>query len=194
MNSANMGFAPAAGLLRDTSECNCLDALRLRWLLHQGISSKSIVGPWAVMGGTVIFDNDPNRYRPLVTGDKALIFVVLDKPYTEAAELNPIDMVAWSPRSRLIGTRLGVAFAVGEEQIGIDGLGTTGLPIPVHRSPLGWLRANRHGIVVADWEHAAYALRGLLLSAEDEPHRRELQQRLGVMQPTIIAADRRAAA
>ena len=35
-----------------------------------------------------------------------------------------------------IATRLGDAFALGEEQIGVDGLGTTGLPITVHRSPV----------------------------------------------------------
>lgn len=50
------------------------------------------------------------------------------------------------------------------------------MPIPVHRSPLGWLRHDRRGIVIVDWEIAPFGLNGLLLKAEDEDHREELQR------------------
>ena len=184
----------ATSLLDDPAECRCLDNPQIQSLLHKGISPMALGGPWAVLSGKVIFDQDPPRYRPLATGEGALIFGVLDQPYTGSEDLCPFDLIAWSPRSGLIGTRLGAAFALGEEQIGNSGLGTTGLPVPVHRVPLGWLEANRRGIVIADWEKAAYALRGLLLAAEDESHRRELLQRLRLAAPVITINQRRVAA
>ena len=128
------------------------------------------------------------------TGEFALIVGVNADLSTTMADLNAADIVAWSPKSGRIGTRLGCSFALGEDQIGIDGLGTTGLPIPVHRNPLGWLRADRRGIVVADWEMAAYTLRGLILEAEDDAHRRDLARRLTPTLPTIVVATRRAVA
>lgn len=194
MRSAEIGFVTAAGLLRDPVECSCLDEVRLLWLLRQGVSSKAIGCPYAVLTGRVFFDTGLCRYCPLTTGEAALIFGILDEPFSDWGDLQPIDLVAWSPRSSAIGTRLGVAFALGEEHVGVDGLGTTGLPIPVHRTPLNWLRANRRGLVIVDWEKAAYELRGLLLVAEDEGHRRELSRRLRLPPPAVTVTERRAAA
>ena len=115
-------------------------------------------------------------------------------PASTITDLGATDLVAWSPNSGRIGTRLGNVFGLGAEQVGVDGCGTTGLPIPVHRDPLGWLQASRRGIVIADWDLAAFDLRGLILEAEDDTHRRDLVRRLTPRPPTVVVAERRVAA
>ena len=85
-------------------------------------------------------------------------------------------------------------FGLGSDQVGVDGFGTTGLPIPVHRDPIGWLCNGRRGLVVVDWSMAPFALGGLLLEAEDAEHRRDLLRRLTPTPPTIVISNRRAAA
>jgi hypothetical protein len=47
--------------------------------------------------------------------------------------------------------------------------------------------------VIVDWELAGYTLRGMLLEAEDEDHRRELLRQLTPTPPTIIVPSWRAA-
>ena len=145
----------AAALLADPTAVGNLDNSSIQWLLRQGITIGAIARPWAVRAGRVMFNRHDHRYRPNPIGEFVLIFGVLADLSSTMGDLNAADLVAWAPRSGRIGTRLGRAFALGEEQIGIDGLGTTGLPAPVHRTPLGWLRADRRGVVIADWETAA---------------------------------------
>ena len=155
------------------------------------MSTGAIGGPWAIRAGRVMFNRHDQRYRPNPVGDFALIFGVVADLSTTMADLNAADLIAWCPKSGRIGTRLGHSLALGEDQIGFDGLGTTGLPIPVHRTPLGWLRVDRRGLVIADWDMAAYDLRGLILEAEDDAHRRDLARRLTPTPPRIVVPSHR---
>lgn len=188
-------YRPTANdLLSDPSEVGNLDDTAIQWLLHRGVSIRSIGRGLAVRSGRVVFDPHFKRYRPSPLGEFALIVPAMADPGTTMLDLQATDLAAWSPKSDRIATRLGYAFALGEEQIGVDGFGTTGLPIPVHRSPLGWLRDERRGIVLVDWEMAAYTLSGLILEAEDETHRDEITRRLTPVSPTIVISFRKVAA
>jgi hypothetical protein len=184
----------AVARLDDPDEVGHLGQATIEWLLRQQVHPLALAGPWAVRASYVTFDEANHRYTPNPVGEFALIIGVLTDCSATMGDLDALDLVAWSPRAGQIATRLGAAFALGGEQVGVDGLGTTGLPIPVHRTPLAWLRAGRHGIVIADCDLAAMALRGLILEAEDEPHRRALLTRLTVPPPTIVLSRRRAAA
>ncbi len=184
----------ATRLLADPAEGAGLDGRTLAWLRHQGVPLDAITSPIAVRVARVVFDPD-DRYRPCTyVGAFALVIPVPADPAEIVTDLGAIDLGAWAPKSGRIATRLGEVFALGAEQVGVDGLGTTGLPLPVHRDPLGWLRAGRRRIVIADWDLAAFALRGLLLEAEDDAHRRDLIRRLTPLPPTVVVSGRRAAA
>ena len=189
-----MTSAATIALLADPQETSSLGDLNIQRMLRQGISIAAIAAPWAVRCGHVLFETDGHRYRPNPIGEFALVFGVLADLSNTMGDLNALDIVAWAPKSGRIGTRLGRAFALGEDQIGVDGMGTTGLPLVVHRTPLGWLKANRRGIVVADWEIAGVALRGMILEAKNDAHRRELVSKLTAAPPTIVVSSRRLAA
>jgi len=105
-----------------------------------------------------------------------------------------IDAVAWQPSTGQVATRLGVGAMLGEGQIGREGIGSVNLALPVWRTPLDWLRAGRCGVVVLDWNAAAFVLSGLILKAEDKAHRLELTRRLTPVPPTIAISSRRQAA
>jgi hypothetical protein len=71
--------------------------------------------------------------------------------------------------------------------VGADGAGTTGVPLPTFRNPLGWLRNGRRGIVILDWDFAGYALSRVILRPEDPSHLRELRGRLALAPPIFVA-------
>lgn len=187
-------LGPASGLLCDPAEGASLDYSIIRWFANEGVGIDTIASPIAVRAARVTFDLG-SGYQPCPgIGTFALIIPIAADPGTIVTDLAAIDMVAWSPSSGRIGTRRGQVFGLGADQIDVDGHGTTGLPIPVHRDPLGWLQAGRRGIVIVDWEMAAFDLRGLILEAEDETHRRDLVRRLTPRPPTVVVAQRRVAA
>jgi hypothetical protein len=178
-------------LLTDSTEVGNLNDATIQWLLRNGVNTSAIAGPWAVHASWINFKQPEPRYCPNPIGEFALIVPVVGTGISNSlCDLDAADLIAWSPKSGRIGTRLGRAFALGEDQIGVDGFGTTGLALPVHRTPLGWLRESRRGMVIADWELAAYALRDLILSAQDEAHRGELTSRLTPRGPRIVISSR----
>lgn len=158
-------------------EAACPDQTAINWFLKRGIDIMSIASPWPVWVARVTFEPS-GRYTPCTVGDFAYVFAVIDDGI--------IDAVAWAPANGRIGTRLGIGALIGEGQVGRDGIGTTGPPLPVWRSPIGWLKARRVGVVVVDPELAAHRLAGLTLQAEDHHHRAELKQRLQLPKPTIV--------
>lgn len=187
-------FPAASALLADPAEGTSFDDRTIRWLLSHGVRIEDITTPIAIRASRVTFQPD-GRYRKCPgTGDFALILPVPADPVTMITDLGVLDLIAWSPKSGRIATRLGIAFALGEEQIDVDGLGNSVLPIPVHRDPLDWLRAGRRGLVISDWNLATLALRDLVLEAEDAAHDQELVRRLTPVPPTILIVDRRLSA
>ena len=97
------------------------------------------------------------------------------------------DLVAWSPETGAIGTWYGRAAMLGAENLFAPRL--DGPALPVHRSPLEWLRAGRWGVVPIDIRQAAPLLRDAgPLGAADLRHRAELLGALATRLPRILVA------
>lgn len=150
------------------------------WLVRQGVARLDLVRPWPVYVARVQFLAD-RRYAPVTFGTLAYVLPVLD----DGAIL---DVVAWAPKTGETATRFGVGAMLGKGQIGCEGRGTTGLAMPIWRTPLNWLRAGRRGLVVIDDTVAAHLLAGIAVAAEDRDHVRDLERRLRVPGPRIVAA------
>ena len=113
-------------------------------------------------------------------GEFAFVFAVIDCGTI-------IDAAAWQPKTGKIATRLGFGGMLGEGQVGRDEIGTTGRPLPVWRDPVGWLKAGRCGVVIAEPDLAAHRLAGIVISGEDHKHGRELRKRLRLPSPMIVS-------
>lgn len=97
-----------------------------------------------------------------------------------------VDIVAWDPESNRLGTWLGVAYALGQASV-LTGHLSVGLP--VHRTPLNYLRAAGKGIVILNASTArSYLIDAGPLIAEDAKHRRELTTALAQPLPRIVVA------
>lgn len=119
----------------------------------------------------VIFQGD--RFDFCELGDKAFVFTEGD------------DQIAWDPVGDRLASRFGIAWALGQGDLGLDGMGTTGRALPVRKNPWDWLRCVRLGIVIFDWDLAARALAGMTVEA-DEPFAHELRHRLRPPPPRIL--------
>jgi hypothetical protein len=82
--------------------------------------------------------------------------------------------------------RASTGWALGQGQLGRDGLGTYGPALPVHRDPVSWLKAHRIGIVIVNVDMAARVLAGCTLRAADDRHGRLLRRRLRLPAPSIL--------
>ena len=170
----------------DADEGAALNQKAIDWLWANGITIGTISMPWAVRSARVTFE-PTGRYRPCPgLGEFAYILPVIDRGI--------IDLVAWSPKDERLATRLGHGGALGQGQLGIDGVGTTDRPLPIWRSPLDWLRAGRRGVVIADPVIAAYLFAGATLQAEDKARAAEVSDALRLTPPTVIFQTRRIAA
>ncbi|MBB3931208.1 hypothetical protein GGR25_002258 [Kaistia hirudinis] len=165
-------------LFEDPAEGTAPTMRQLSFLLDAGVPLDAIVAPWCLRVARVAFP-ERWRYAPSPMGDPSFVFAVI-------ASDGIIDLAAWHPRTGRIGTRLGIGGLLGEGQIGRDGLGTTGLPLPVLRTPADWLMAHRKGLVVVDPQAAAYRLAGMTLHAVDVGHGRDLRDMLSLPRPFIV--------
>jgi hypothetical protein len=95
-----------------------------------------------------------------------------------------VDLVAWDPASDRFARWLGRGFALGEDRISFPSL--SGGPLPIWRSPLGWLRAYRSGLVILNPRAAYWFLCDVpALVAEDADHRKQIAKMLIPPQPRI---------
>jgi hypothetical protein len=156
----------------------------LQWLLAQGVTISALSAPWAVRATVAIF-SAPGRYTAALIGEPAFVFAMLDRGI--------VDLAAWAPATGQIGARLGRGWAIGQGQLGTDGIGITGAPLPIFRTPLGWLKNHRRGIVIIDWDYAGFALSRVAIRPEDSSHCRELNGRLSVPPPIFVEPQRQAA-
>ncbi len=179
-------------LFGDDAEAQVLDPPTLRRLLGQGIALDAITSFPLVLRGQVCFPPLANRYSPMVIGESALIFGILDMD--DLGDLNIVDLAAWWPTGGKIGTRLGIGACLGQEQIGRDGLGRADRPLPIFREPLTWLKHHRRGLVVVDWRVAAHLLSDVAVRPEDDAHGAELARRLKVRPPLFAPPGRGTAA
>ncbi len=110
---------------------------------------------------------------------------------------DPVDVAVWQPRSTRLGSYMGRAFALGEDQIENPATYFADGGLAVHRTPLDWLRAGRQGICIIRHARAHIRLRHVpKLIAADVAHGRELRRLLTPKLPEIFvhARERRAAA
>jgi hypothetical protein len=75
------------------------------------------------------------------------------------AFIEPEDIVFWEPRTGALATWNGRAFALGESMIDNASTYSFDFALNVFASPLDWLRAERDGIVVVNWDRAFDYLR-----------------------------------
>jgi hypothetical protein len=111
----------------------------LEWLLRHGVTGDALVKPWPIGATTVLFDG--HTFEPNASGLRAITIAVID-----CDEI--IDIAAWQPRSGRLGSWHGVAFCLNQDAVFNPGTYWNGGALRVHRSPLGWLKAGREGIVV----------------------------------------------
>jgi len=175
----------AIDIFMDPDSTDRLHLKGFNWLRSKEIDQSAITDPICVRTTRALLDGR-GGYLPCPIGDFAFLFPVNLRD--EIEDLEVIDCVAWQPRSGRIATHLGVSALLGEGQIGRCGIGTHGRALPVWRDPVGWLKAERCGVVIVDDTRAGHRLAGLTLQAEDELHRRELQMRLRLPSPVILSA------
>lgn len=97
-----------------------------------------------------------------------------------------VDLAAWNPATKRLGTWLGFGWALGQNSVLRPRL-SKGLLI--HSTPLSWMRAGAKGIVLLNAGLARDYLRDAgPLIAEDGKHRRELAAALAQPLPRILVA------
>jgi hypothetical protein len=123
---------------------------QIRWLLDQGVSVETLQAePCSIAATKVRFDG--RFFIPDPDGENALIFRATDREEV-------IDLIAWSPLSDEIGSFLGVAFCLDDQdQLYNSATWFAGGGLCIYKSALEWLRANRGGIVIVD-PNRSYAM------------------------------------
>jgi hypothetical protein len=95
-----------------------------------------------------------------------------------------IDLAAWDPFAKRLGTWLGIGWALGQSSVLRPHL-SEGLH--VHRTPRSWMGAGGNGIVILNTRLArSYLSDAGPLVAEDAKHRRELAAVLAQPVPRIL--------
>jgi hypothetical protein len=140
--------------------------------------------PWPVLADRVVFEGDFFQFADDIgeKGEPVFTFVVI-------STAGFTDIVAWHPRTSRLADWFGHGFALGERQIHNTNPLIPGLP--VFRSPIGWLRAGRRGIVIVREDFTKVVLQSVpLLVVEDDQHRRDLQRLfpIGCRGPEITVA------
>jgi hypothetical protein len=149
-----------------------------------GIPPDALAGPIPVRAGFVVFDEYGFEFEQHskhgTEGARAFLYLVTDHQGVAR------DFIAWAPQLGKLTTWLNRAWALGEEKINDPRLTDHGA-LPVHRTPVGWLKARREGICLVRPQAAAHWLcdAGPLL-AEDKAHGDELDQILTRPAPRII--------
>lgn len=151
-----------------------------------GIPAETLRKPALIRTGRVVFTANgfelARYYHQETEGEQAYLFIVTD------GQGRACDIVAWTLGSGRVATWLNQAWALGQETIYQPRL-TDHRGLHVWRSPWGWLRASRNGIVPIRVSAVPFQLdcAGPLI-AEDVPHGLELQKMLTPAMPRILVA------
>ncbi|MGR9156046.1 hypothetical protein [Rhizobium leguminosarum] len=126
--------------------CGGLMQRHLRWLVTSGVPMSAIIDPEPIRlcHG---FKADDGRFEPDPSGPDW--FVLIERE----------DYVFWRPGTSELATWNAKSFALGESLI--DNVSTYALDGHLHIFPhaLDWLRRNRDGIVIVNWNFAFDRLR-----------------------------------
>ena len=127
--------------------------LQTQWLTAQGVSLNSLLCPWPIGATTLRFDGD--RFEPDRKGINALTLVCFDRG-------EPIDVIAWSPRTNDLASYLGRAIFLGDEDDAFNpATWFDGEDLRIHASPIEWLQHERQGVVILDERRAGAILRNV---------------------------------
>jgi hypothetical protein len=144
-----------------------------------GVGLRALAFPDMVFKARVLFDG---RFFDIAHPDEAGVSAFILPVRNQFEDM--IDVLAW--RGGKICTLLGRAWILGEENLYAPRI-IHGGALPVWRSPLPWLMAERTGVVILDYQKAALnALDFGPLLAEDAAHRAFLRQRLTIPLPRIL--------
>lgn len=144
-----------------------------------GVRSIDLGAPWPVLADRVVFDGEFFAFADdaKMIGEPAFTVAVISNG-------GMVDITAWQPETSRLAVWCGDGFALGERQIHHPNPLVQGLR--VFRSPIGWLRSGRCGIVIIRSKFARAILSQVpLLIAEDDQHRSELQDLLGMAGPDV---------
>jgi hypothetical protein len=147
----------------------------------QGIAMAHLMTPTPVRADRIVFRKDGSFdfERDGVEGTVIPAFTIA----VEGGIGRIIDIAAWEPRSGRVALLLNRAFALGEEQIWQPNLNRD--PLPIWRSPFGWLRAGRRGLVLLRPAAAPFYFRDIpTAAAEDLAHGEWLERILKPPKPT----------
>jgi hypothetical protein len=161
------------------------------WFLAKGVSPEALVYPETLRRMRVLVHGDAPFFDFAEDdgegGETAIIFLARDD------EGFASDLIAWACRSNQLAAHWGALSVLGADDVLAPRLTPEGALL-VHRTPLGWLRAGRQGVVVVGARGAASLLRDFgPLTGEDEAHGRELRQFFRQTEPKIYVPDRSAA-
>jgi len=149
-------------------KCRSLSQRELDFFRSRGVDALTLATPWPVLGDRVAFQSsgsfDFARDQHDSNALPAFIMGVLGGG-------GLIDLCAWQLETDRTALWLGAGFALGEKQIASPHFE----PLPVWKSPLAWLRADRHGLVILRPDIAWSRLADLALLAENVEHGRELR-------------------
>jgi hypothetical protein len=160
-------------------------ALRSRHIASLGLRPEVLLQPLALRVGSIAWiDAETFAFEQHLVVDvpveQAILFLVTD------SHRDALDIAAWQPSSRRLGTWCHRAWALGQDTIYAPRLDRHGA-LPVWRNPLRWLKAGRRGVVLIQPRLASAFLcdAGPLL-AEDVEHGRQLKERLARPSPRIL--------
>jgi hypothetical protein len=167
-----------------------LDDAQRAWVTAHGVSASAIESdPYSSSGplrfASVVFGE---QYFDFVTDDCASAvpaFIVIARDQFGVTD----DLVAFDGRGHL-APALGRARLLGEQMILAPRLDE---PLRIFEDVWAWLRGNRDGVVILDWESAARRLENVPLAVDDIEFGQILRARLARPAPSIFVRIREAA-
>jgi hypothetical protein len=110
------------------------------------------MGEWPIGAADVSFDGH-GHFAIDAQGERVLTFVAFNAG-------DPIDIIAWQPRTGQLATYAGRASFLGDEDDVINpATWLDGADLLIHASPLEWLQHEREGLVIVNYKLAGAYLR-----------------------------------
>jgi len=157
-------------------KCRSLSQGELDYFRSRRVEALTLATPWPVLADRVHFDGAGffDFAGDGDNGNAAPAFVI-----GVLGDGGLIDLCAWQLETDRTALWLGRGFALGETQLAFR----HHEPLPVWRTPLAWLRANRVGIVILNVSAAWSRLADLPILAEDIQHGNSLEKLLTPPRP-----------
>jgi hypothetical protein len=146
--------------------------------MREGVDEAAMVAPWPIGGATVRFF-DGGTFDVAPDGERALTFRAIDCG-------EPIDLIAWQPRTGQVASWCKAAFALGQEAIYNPATYFAGSSLRVHKTPLQWLLADRDGILIVRPELTYAYLRNVRrVSFADTAYAQQVDKWLEPPRPSV---------